>query len=363
MVFMDVLLDNYPQHFTWFSLREPAEELYNPHKIPFDYIGILKRPARFPMVRLYINYFLWSRVQAHKAAQFGRQHHAQVVLADLAFEAVIAGRLAAKYLGLPLLVNIHDDPVNRIRVKGYPNWFISWYDRQFVKTLTAAKKVGVISDYMGEVYQERYGVQTTTLFIGVEEEKCLPPRPLDPSKQPIIIGSLGSMNSAENWQLLIEAVHLLNQQHGEGKFRILHIGELPPHLPRPDVVEVTDWLPEDVFIEQLARIDAGFVNWPFSPEFSETSQTSFPLKIHSYIQAQSPLIALGPEGSSVVRFVKTYRCGVVCTESNLSALASAIQNLLMNTGNYDQALLGISRLRQDFSREHFLAEFEAFIQV
>lgn len=363
MVFMDAILRQYAHHFTWFSLKEPLEGLHNPYNIPYDHFGHLKRPGRFPFLRLLLNYVLWSRVQARKAAQFGRQHHAQVVLADLAFEAVIVGRLAAKYLGLPLLVNIHDDPVNRLRVKGYPAWFVNWYRRQFAKTLTAAKRVGVISDYMGEVYQQRYGVQTTTLFIGVEPEKCLPPRPLDPAKQPILIGSLGSMNSAENWGLLIEAVRLLNQRHGGGKFRILHIGELPPHLPRPDLVEVTGWVPEEAFLQHLSRIDAGFVNWPFAPEHYETSQTSFPLKIHSFIQAQKPLIALGPEKSSVVRFVNDYGCGVLCTAAEAALLANQIDRLCSPTGCYGQALQGMLQLKQAFSSEHFLSQLESFISV
>lgn len=105
--------------------------------------------------------------------------------------------------------------------RGHPAWFLRWYEAQSAKTLRAAGRVGVISDSMGEVYQKRYGVPTTTLYIGVEKEKCLPARCPDPTRQPILIASLGSVNSAENWNLLISAVRRLNSQSGGEKFRIL----------------------------------------------------------------------------------------------------------------------------------------------
>ncbi len=360
MAFMSVLLERYPERFAWFSLRGQAEPEWNPHKIPYASCPSPRRPARSPVLRLVLAYFLWPIVQAFRAARFARENGCEVVLADLAFEAVVTGRLSAKLSGLPLLVNVHDDPVNRLRVKGHPGWFLRWYEKQFAKTLQSAQRVGVISDYMGEVYQQRYGVHTTTLYIGVEAHKCLQLR--CPSEEGArVILSLGSQNSAENWNLLIKAVQLLNTQAGEQKYRILHIGKLSPTLARPPEVEVSGWLPDEDFLRELDRTDICFLNASFSPEQAEVGRLSFPLKIHSYIQSQRPMLALGSSDSAVARFVREHRAGEICCQPDAGALADVIQSLCSDLESCKRALEGVAKLRQSFDRERFFETFETFI--
>lgn len=363
MAFMNVLLERYLGRFAWFSTRGEAVPAWNPCKITYAACPSPRRPARFRTLHLMLVYFFWPFVQALKAARFARQNGCEAVLADLAFEAVISGRMAACFARLPLLVNVHDDPVNRLRLKHQPVWFLRWYEAQFAKTLRAAQGVGVISDGMGEVYQQRYGVQTTTLYIGVEPEKCLTARCPDPNRQPILIASLGSQNSAENWDLLIDAVQLLNAQPAEQKFQILHIGNLQPHLPMTPEVEVTGWLPEEEFLRQLDRADICFLNASFALEQAEVGRLSFPLKIHSFIQAQRPMVALGPSDSSVVRFVRAHACGAVCEHRDEALLGETILQLVSDPSACAQSLQGLAELKDSFSRQRFFETFEAFTQV
>lgn len=375
MAFMDVLLRRYPGRFAWFSLRGEAKPEHNPWQVAYASSPLPKNISRLPGLLRFLNYRVFPYLQAHRATKFAREQGCQVVLADLAFETVIVGRLAAKRLGVPLLVNVHDDPVERLRLKKLPKTFLRWYERQFEKTLRAAQRVGVISDYMGEAYQQRYGVQTTTLYIGVEAEKCLAPRCPDPSGDCVII-TLGSQNSSQNWVLLIAAVKQLNSWTGRQKFRILHIGDLSNDLPRSAEVEVTSWLPEEGFLRQLERADICFLNSSFDSYNAEVGRLSFPLKVHSYILAQRPILALGPEDSAVVRFVRDHQAGTVCTQSELagdrfagarddgrygSDLASVIQSLSTDSAQCVSALAGLARLRETFNRELFFETFESFI--
>ena len=153
---------------------------------------------------------------------------------------------------------VHDDPVNRIRIKHNSHWLVGLYKCEFIRTLHAARRCAVISDYMGEVYQERYGVETLTLFPGVETGKCLPPHMLDPQKSPIIIGSVGSVISPENWNTLLEVIQLLNQRHGAGNLQLLHRGALPENLQLSDDVETTGWLPSIRFCASARALRYGF---------------------------------------------------------------------------------------------------------
>jgi hypothetical protein len=297
-----------------------------------------------------------------KAAVFGREQKVDVVLADLAFEAVVAGRVAAWILGVPLLVSVHDDPVNRLKAKEYPDWLVKLFEANVMKTMKAARRCGVISKYMGEVYQELFDVETVSLYIGVDKDRCLPAALIDQEGDFITIGSVGSMLSAENWQLLIEAVRILNQRHGSDRFRILHIGDLSDRLPTPREVKATGWLPQQEFLNQLSRIDMGFLNWWFDPRYAKTSRTSFPLKTHSYIQAQRPMVALGPPKSTVIRFVDEYDCGEICTVPSAINLAEKIDRLTVYD-RYREALEGVKRLKDEFSRAAFFENFEYFIDV
>ncbi|MDZ7831114.1 MAG: glycosyltransferase [Desulfobacterales bacterium] len=360
--FMGVLLDKYPDLFAWFSLRAPEPETPNPFDIPYGFTESFQRLTRYPHLKQFIKLFPWAWYAGKKAADFGRTHQVQVVLADLAFEAVVAGRVAARILGVPLLSMVHDDPVNRIRVKNYPSWLVNLYHREFEKTLRTSQSCAVISDYMGEIYQKRYGVKTITLFPGVEKEKCLAPRTLDSKKSPIIIGSVGSINSKRNWNILVESVNLLNQRHGKGKFRILHLGRPSRDLLITEDVEATGWLPEKEFESQLRRIDIGFLNWDFAPEMAETRRTSLPLKITTYIQAQVPMLALGPIDSTVVRYLNDYDCGLACTKPETKSFADQLENLVFNGDLFNSALNGVIAQKAIFSRQVFFKCFEQFVQ-
>jgi hypothetical protein len=176
--------------------------------------------------------------------------------------------------------------------------------------------------------------------------------------------------------LLIAAVKQLNSWTGRQKFRILHIGDLSNDLPRSAEVEVTGWLPEEGFLRQLERADICFLNSSFDSYNAEVGRLSFPLKVHSYILAQRPMLALGPESSAVVRFVHDHQTGAVCTQSELagdrftgarddegygSDLASVIQSLSTNPVQCVSALAGLARLRKTFNREQFFETFETFI--
>jgi glycosyltransferase involved in cell wall biosynthesis len=365
MAFMQVLLERYSDKFAWFSLHSPISEdkNNNPFDIPYAYTQRLARPSRLPWLRHYLNLGPWARYRGFQAAKFGRNQNADVIVADLAFDAVVAGRVAARILDVPLLVSVQDDPVTRVSVKEYPGWLVRLFAANFSKTMKAANRCGVVSPYMGEVYEERYGVDTTTLYLGVEANSCLLAKNWDSDRAPLLIGSVGSVISVDNWDLLIKAVDMLNRSYEKEKFSVLHIGDLPKQMQSHQRVEVTGWVTGEEFLYHLSRIDAGFLNLWFDSMYAEIGRTSFPTKIHSYIQAQVPMVGLGPSDSSIVRFVEDYKCGVVCAESSWKMLGSCLEELLCNEATYREAVQGVHQLKGIFSRKQFFKSFESFVGV
>ena len=362
MVHTAAILERFGSRMTWYSLRQPHNDQDTPTDIPYQYGQLLKRPSRghLKTIRQYLNLGLWSRHLGNQAAKFGAEHQAEIVWADLAFETVIAGRQAARRLGVPLVVSIHDDPITRISHKNYPRWLERFFAVQFARTMRTSVRCGVISKTMGELYHDQYDVNPIVLYVGAKAESCLPPRPLDLDKSPIIIGSVGSVVSEKNWHMLTDAIRLLNQKYGENQFRILHIGELSTDLKSPEV-EVTGWVTDEIFRDHLARTDINYLNIWFEPEYEQWTRASFPTKVHSYIEAQRPMIAFGPAYSSIARFIDEHQCGITCIEPRHDLLAASLERFLIEQGLYADALNRIQKVKDVFSREAFYEAFETFI--
>ena len=359
MVHTAATLERFSSSIVWYSLK-PTDD--NPFDMPYHHGDLLKRPSRSFLrhIRKYLNLGPWSRHLGNLAAKFGAEYQVEIVWTDLAFESVVAGRQAAKALGVPLVVSVHDDPITRIKRKNYPGWLERFFSNQFAKTMGTSARCGVISATMGELYREQYGVNPIVLYVGAKTEDCLSPRRLDYDKSPIIIGSVGSVVSETNWKSLIEAVRSLNQRHGDDRFRILHIGELDEDL-RSSEIEVTGWVTGETFRHHLARTDISYLNIWFEPDYVQWTQASFPTKVHSYIEAQRPMIAFGPEYSSIVQFVDKYGCGISCVDFRSPNLAKTIERFLLEEDLYNTTLDGVQNVRYVFSREAFYDAFEDFI--
>ncbi|GAB4539734.1 MAG: hypothetical protein Fur002_05320 [Anaerolineales bacterium] len=359
MAFMGILLEKYPDLFAWYSLRAPAPEAQNPFAIPYQFSPSWEKPARFSSLKHFIKFFIWARYAGRQAAKFGKSNRVQAVWADLAFESILAGRVAAARLGVPLLASIHDDPVNRLRVKKFPAWLVALYEHEFIKTLRAAKKIAVISDYMGAEYKTRYNVKSATLYPGVNADEYLPVKPLDKNKSPLVIGSVGSVNSPENFEALRKAVKQLNEEAGKERFRILHLGKWRDTIPPADV-ETTGWLPPAEFKKQLARFDFSFLSSSFLPQDAETGRMSFPMKITSYLQAGVPMLTFAPEESSAAKFTREHGCGFVCNQPDINLLAKKIESTINNEGE-QKYWSAIEKTREKFSRQAFFQTFQIFV--
>lgn len=138
--------------------------------------------------------------------------------------------------------------------------------------------------------------------------------------------------------------------------------KIEPHVPIPVMTSRLLFLTCMPLSEPKSASVLVF-EYAFDSDLAQGARLSFPLKLSSLLGAGCPLLAFGPEGSSVVRLVRQYACGAVCTEPNALALAAALEGLTNDGVARQTALQGIEKLRADLSRDKFLAAFETFITV
>jgi hypothetical protein len=309
-------------------------------------------------LRAYINLNIWARQLGREAALYGRDHGVEVVWTQAGKEAVVAGRVAAEVLRVPLALSVNDDPATVLRSAGASEWVIRAMEREFTRAMRSAKSHAVVSRGMAQEYTRRFQIDPVILYPGTNPRRQLEARGLNRQKHEFLIGNVGSVASEANWEVLLEAVRHLSS--GNRQFRVLQIGDLKPHLRDP-LVEVTGYISDDEFDAHLGRIDIGFIQLWFEPEYSFYGRTSFPSKLGSYIQAQKPVLAFGPESCSSVSFVQEFGCGAACTEQNAERLASVINHLLFEPGIYESGLEGMRVLSEEMTTERLCDTFSSLI--
>ena len=359
MIYMDKLIKNYKNQIIWFSINNLNYSKPNDYKIPFKSYPPFDWFIRFPLIKNFFRFFIGTKFLTFSAYRFGKEHKAKVVLADLNSEVLIVGRMTAKKLGVPLITSIQDDPISRLLKKKYPESINQFLKNQFKKTMTYSTSCAVVSDYMGEYYEKKFNVNTTTLYLGAKNNKTQKQGKILFEEKTIIIGSLGSVHSFKNLDLVIESINCLNKKNYRGKkFSLKHIGELPEKYLNLDNIHVTGWINRENLMDELKEIDIGLLSVSFQNSEKTIVMTSFPTKIYNFLEAQVPFLALGPEYSAIAKFIKNFNCGQICDKMNKEELISKILYMIDSKTNLDKTNRGLINAAAHFSRDNYFKKFE-----
>jgi glycosyltransferase involved in cell wall biosynthesis len=355
---IDKLIKYYENRIIWFSISAQNDKTNQNYDIPYKSHPPIDKFVMIPLIKNFIRYVLGSRYLTLLISRFGKRHGADVVLADLSSDIISIGRMTAKKLRLPLVLLIHDDPISRLNNKVYPKIISKYLEEEFNKTMTFSKECAVISDYMGEYYDNQYNIRATTLYIGADEKRCAKPKNFLSNKKIITIGSLGSVHCFRNLDMVIEAISYLNKTYDGKYFSLKHIGDLPSKYLNLEDVHVTGWLDKEEVLKELKTIDIGLISVSFEISKKVTVMTSFPTKIHNYLEAQVPLLGIGPNYSAIVKFIKDFYCGQVCNNNSTEKISSKIIDIINNKDNYEKTKFGLLNAAKHFSRDNYFKNFE-----
>ena len=90
--------------------------------------------------------------------------------------------------------------------------------------------------------------------------------------------------------------------------------------------------------------------------------TSFPTKVHNFLEAQVPLLGIGPDYSAIVKFIKDFSCGQVCNDISVRSISSTIDNIINDADSYEKTKTGLIKAANHFSREKFYRNFELLFE-
>ena len=252
----------------------------------------------------------------------------------------------------PVHLTIHDDPFGTWARSGRYKWFQPLLRRTFPRVLREARNVDVTSWGMRNLYRQTYGVSCFSVYLHVAG---LPRLNVDLDSRKLTIGHIGTLYHREPFErFLLACKQIAVEQKRELKVILIgasaELGTFSEREPR--IFEKHGDLEEAAAIPLLASCDLLYAMYPAGKKFERFRQTSLPIKLSSYAQAQRPIFAHTPGDSTLARIVAPWQVGTVCESFDAPVVASQLGealNLAVPHENFEQLridLMGVEQVRQ-----------------
>jgi hypothetical protein len=238
----------------------------------------------------------------------------------------LAAELCA--MGKRVHLTVHDDPICMFRRSRKYRAFAPLISLQFSRLLKSVESVDVISSWMRDSYKQKYEVDSFPVYRFVPE---LPPISFQSSRDTLAVGHIGSLYHPEPFRYFLSACR---QFASEKKlaFKVVRIGSSPEvdqvASAYPHIFENCGEQDEGQAITRLALCDFLYAMYPSGSRFQCFRQTSLPMKLSTYVQAQRPIFAHTPGDSGLAQLIEKYGVGTVCSSHSEDAIQQAIKGIL-----------------------------------
>lgn len=230
-----------------------------------------------------------------------------------------AAKLAA-LAGKSYIFYVVDDFLSPLRLVGMSKATIEEAAMRAGVVLRGASHVFTITDGLGELLRENYGVSPATLHLAFEPG----PRPLVPVRNQIIyVGSINFLY-ADGLHDLFKVVKRIRCASGSdltvrltvpAKVALRELGELPPFVISAPI-ETSEGLAREIASSLLA-----FLPYSFALPHKTMVSTSFPSKSMEYLAYARSIVVYGPEyGVTTKRFLEAGMPTVVSSAMELEEI-------------------------------------------
>ncbi len=231
-------------------------------------------------------------------------------------------------MGRPVHLTVHDEPLSMLMVsrRFRPLWPLMAI--VFSHVLKGARSVDVTSTAMRDYFKRRYNVDSFALYKYLPELPEVQPRL---SEKHLSVGHIGKLYHAGPFRRFIIACRSYAAAQNR-TLRIARIGACQEmdkiSSENPDLFETHGDLLERDALPVLATCDFVYAMYPDGFRFQGFRQTSLPIKLSTYIQAQRPIFAHTPHDSGLAQLICKYPVGTVCSSQRVGTIQQAIQALL-----------------------------------
>jgi hypothetical protein len=272
----------------------------------------------------------------------------------------------ARRLQVPLHLIVHDDPVLMTHInKRFEKGFLKLFGEVYV---SAASRL-CVSPYMAEEFEKRFGAVGDVLYpsrpAGINGFDA-PPERLAESNRPLTYGYAGSVHSSSFVQSL---VNLSNIAQRRGDRQLIFSNLSAETANRAGLggahVDIQPIIPFRQLVGILReKVDILFVPMSFDPAERFTTEISFPSKLADYTIVGLPLLLLGPEYCSAIRWARSNPGVAAVVEGNSSAALESMMLELSDPGRrIDLARKAIHVGREYFSHEAVFGKFVSIVRA
>jgi hypothetical protein len=268
--------------------------------------------------------------RGRRVAKKYRSFHPDAVLTVAHQYSWLSAAAAAKSLGLPLHLIVHDEPLAGL---GLPASVRRIGARVFADVYRTAATRLVVSAGMAEAYKKKFGVDADVLYpLWPPGDSPFdgPPQRSVPAGRPLGFAYAGSLFSSVYLQRLIDLAKLLLPMG----HRIAWWTDWTPEQIRdrgmalPNVDPIRPAAPGRLVHELRDRADVLFVPMDFDPATRAHQEVNFPSKLTDYTAAALPILMWAPVYSGAGRWATENPDAVtLADQADLQSLQAAVDRI------------------------------------
>lgn len=209
----------------------------------------------------------------------------------------------ARRLGLPYVLNVHDDMAYNLRRRPYLQMAMDRLDAVWKQ----ADGRAVISEAMGEEYRQRYGRRPYVIVTDGLRDIALGPRLRHSKRLRVYFMGAIHLSYEGNFRGLVRALEAVQAARPGWEVSLTVRGGFPFRLESETVpIRSLPWGSEVDVARDLENVDLLYLPLPFEPEYASFGRFSLSTKMVTYLGSGAPILYHGPADSAAARLLGRY---------------------------------------------------------
>jgi glycosyltransferase involved in cell wall biosynthesis len=277
----------------------------------------------------------------------------------------VAAYLIHRITGLPVYMYVMDDHIGTPKALRVQHLMYSFFMPRIVRE---CKRIWGVSDSMCDYFERTYGVKCFPLLPLLDLENFRSKRTrktwsADGALHIVFTGAIYTMQ-VDAVRRLVRLVGRESAQNGNPNVSMQLT--LYSSTPSQSVKGMglcgknvrLDQVGHDDVATVLAEADVGFLPLSFEPEMRHVVETSLPSKIAEYLAAGLPILAHAPPSSTVARYCRKYKCGLVVDAPDEGLLQDALLRLKSDVAlRQELSAKALEAARQNHDAHRIAASF------